>query len=69
MRHSCTGTSSALSEASPLPLARPALLLLLQVLPLLLLRQLLLRQLLLRQLLLLLRHFLLRQVRLQARRS
>ena len=50
----CTGMSSSFSQAFPLPLARPALLLLLQVLPLLLLRQLLLRQLLLRQLLLLL---------------
>ena len=69
MCQTCTGMRSSFSQASPLPLARPALLLLLQVLPLLLLRQLLLRQLLLRQLLLLLRHFLLRQVRLQARRS
>ena len=66
MCQACAGTSSAFSEASPLPLARPALLLLLQVLPLLLLRQLLLRQLLLRQLLLLLQH--LWQVRLRARR-
>ena len=68
MSQTCTRRSST----SPLPLARTALLLLLQVLlPLLLLRQLLLRQLLLllRQLLLLLllRHFLLRKVALQAR--